>query len=519
MKLITLVKSYLLVMLALSMASVLLTIWSVRSSAINNELLELAHESYELHLTVSADTYLLFKRYGDLLLGGTADREAENEQLVATLQNTLSGLRQVIGKEIELVGERQLEELARVDKIEKVIGDLVARFRQAQQTPERGDIRENWRDLGTILITDLKQDFRALIAEALADEHEQVAAAEASESAAHLLARRISILLGATFLLVSVGAGIVFQRRLTRPLDKLMAGVNGFAAGNFDTAIDLKGRDELSEIGTLLDRMAGVVLKQSKDLIQRNEQLELAVKARTKELENMLAREQESKEDRRQLLADVSHELRTPLTVIQGESEVALRGAEKDPEDYREALRRIRDATVHTATLVNDLLFIARSEMGRVRLRLARFDLVELLREVAGLSGQVDLVQSALSSAPIEADRQRLRQAVLALAHNVHHHGGDLTAIRLERTPDGYVIAVEDDGPGLADADRERVFERFYRGPNASEVYVDGLGLGLPIVRSIAEAHGGKAWIVEREGGGMSARIGIPDAPAAEGTR
>ncbi|HOV04503.1 MAG TPA: HAMP domain-containing sensor histidine kinase, partial [Kaistiaceae bacterium] len=117
------------------------------------------------------------------------------------------------------------------------------------------------------------------------------------------------------------------------------------------------------------------------------------------------------------------------------------------------------------------------------------------------------------------ADRQRLRQAVLALAHNVHHHGGDLTAIRLERTPDGYVIAVEDDGPGLADADRERVFERFYRGPNASEVYVDGLGLGLPIVRSIAEAHGGKAWIVEREGGGMSARIGIPDAPAAEGTR
>ena len=208
-------------------------------------------------------------------------------------------------------------------------------------------------------------------------------------------------------------------------------------------------------------------------------------------------------------MADVSHELRTPLTVIRGEADIALRG-EKKPEEYRQALNMVREAATHTARLVDDLLFVARHEAGETRLDLAEADLLTILQSVIGTNGAGATVTSSLEQAKMRCDAGRIRQALLILLENAQHYGGGKIEVRVDESPDGFRIAVEDDGPGLSDADKENAFERFFRGSNAAERYGDGAGLGLPVAKSIVESHGGSISLEDREGGGLSAVVMLP---------
>ena len=199
-----------------------------------------------------------------------------------------------------------------------------------------------------------------------------------------------------------------------------------------------------------------------------------------------------------------------PLTIIQGESDIALRGEEKTPKEYRDALIRTRDAAKHTSQLVNDLLFISRKEAGQDQLKLAETNLHSLMHETVEMSLPEATVESSSKSAVSNCDGLRLRQAIVALLQNAKLHGGKTIVARLEETSQHYVIAVEDDGPGLSATEKKSAFERFYRGPNAATNYGDGAGLGLPVVRAIAEAHGGSARIEDRPAGGTIAIIELP---------
>jgi two-component system, OmpR family, sensor kinase len=293
----------------------------------------------------------------------------------------------------------------------------------------------------------------------------------------------------------------------------LLAGANQLSAGNFDARIGLRGTSEIAEIATVLDEMATKVALRERGLAEQNAALELAVAARTETLAQLLAEAKTAEEGRRQMLADVSHELRTPLTIIQGESDVALRGAEKTPAEYREALTRARDAAAHTATLVNDLLFVARSEVGRVRLNLEDCNLHDLVAQAARIVDRKIHVFHDLKPMRARVDPLRLRQAVIALVQNARLHGGGDIRVRAIRISDGYRIAVEDNGPGMSEADREQAFDRFFRGSNAAETYGEGTGLGLPVVRAIALAHGGTARLEAHPEGGTIAIIDLPKAP------
>lgn len=113
----------------------------------------------------------------------------------------------------------------------------------------------------------------------------------------------------------------------------------------------------------------------------------MAVEDRTRQLSVMLDDVKRSDEGRKRLIADVSHEWRTPLTIIKGEAEIALRGARKSPDAYEDALRRVREAATHTARLVDDLLFVARTEAGEVRLDLHQLDLSRVVGEALEIFG------------------------------------------------------------------------------------------------------------------------------------
>lgn len=509
-----LVQSIAVVMLVLSLLGAGFAIWSTQRSTFFSERITLAHESYEAHLKLSANTYRLFKQYGDAFLIGDRDAGSGEAALIGEVRANIAEIRQIITDEIDLVGVEEVEELDALDEIETTINRLIRELEQMREVDGIDIPSNNWFDLSRILDSDIDRDFQAMIDDALAEEQEEVdettLAAERQASFATAMATGFALLA----FMITAAALVTYHTRLAHPLRQLVAGVGRLAEGRFDHRFEEAGPIELSQVAQVMNKMAATVQNRTEELASQNARLETAVADRTSELQALLEQTQAAGAERRQMLADVSHELRTPLTIMQGESDVALRGGDKDPEDYREALRRVRDTARHTNLLVNDLLFISRQESGQTRLRLERTDLVEMARTAVTAFGADIPVLTDLGSAPAMVDRTRIRQSLIALTQNARQYGRSETIVRVDRTPSGWRIAVEDDGPGLSDDEKRNAFRRFYRGSNAADVYVEGAGLGLPVVRSIAEAHGGSARLEDRDGGGTVAILELPGGGA-----
>jgi signal transduction histidine kinase len=230
-------------------------------------------------------------------------------------------------------------------------------------------------------------------------------------------------------------------------------------------------------------------------------------------LNDMLARLESSFERERRFVADASHELRTPLSVLKTEIESALRRAGDDPE-RRESLLAALEETDHLAQLADDLLLLAQAGEGRLSVRPEPVELRELLEQArerfadrARERGR-EIRVYAREELTVRADPLRLRQALGNLVDNALRHGAgdiELTA----RGLDGAVeIRVSDGGPGFPPELVPQAFERFARGDGARTR--GGAGLGLAIVRAIAEAHGGAAVIADRSGRRAAVELRLP---------
>jgi two-component system sensor histidine kinase TctE len=208
-------------------------------------------------------------------------------------------------------------------------------------------------------------------------------------------------------------------------------------------------------------------------------------------LNGLLNEVAQASRSQQRFLADAAHQLRTPLAGLQAHTELAL--AQPLPQACRAQIEQVHEATIRTARLANQLLALARAEPG------ARGEAIELdLKAIAGaeaeawvrgaLARDIDL-GFELEPAPVRGDAFLLREALANLVHNALQYtqrGGRIT-VRTGKRGDRSYVEVEDDGPGIPDAERVRVLERFYRLPGTPGT---GSGLGLAIVRDIAAGHG-----------------------------
>jgi two-component system sensor histidine kinase TctE len=225
-------------------------------------------------------------------------------------------------------------------------------------------------------------------------------------------------------------------------------------------------------------------------------------------INQLMARVRDTIAGQQRFIADASHQLRTPLAVLRTQAELALQ--QEELPRMKEALAQLRDRSQATSHLVNQLLSLARAEpASEVASAVAWVDLTATAREACSamvpeaLRREVDLGFDGAESITIRGQAYLLREMIGNLVENAMRYGGKTVTVSVAGQEAGAVcLAVEDDGPGIPEQERSRVFQRFYRIPGSAG---EGAGLGLAIVREIARNHG--------------AAIQLRDAPGARGVR
>jgi two-component system OmpR family sensor kinase len=312
---------------------------------------------------------------------------------------------------------------------------------------------------------------------------------------------RLELGIGLTVVLLLGAVGYELVRRSLRPLVEVETTAAAIAAGDLSRRVpEGDPRTEVGRLGAALNAML--------------HQIESAFRVR----EASEAQARRSEERMRRFVTDASHELRTPLTSIRGYAELYRQGA---GGDLGTLMRRIEDEGARMGLLVDDLLLLARLDQERPLAR-DRVDLVPLAADavhdarVVAPDRDVTL-EAGVGPYEVDGDEPRLRQVLGNLVSNALKYTAGPVRVRLATHDDQVVMEVADEGPGLAPAEAERVFERFYRADAARTRAGDGeggTGLGLAIVAALVEAHGGRAEVDTSPGHGATFRVLLPRAGA-----
>jgi len=303
--------------------------------------------------------------------------------------------------------------------------------------------------------------------------------------------RVAAVVLGSVLLLAAALAWVLAGRILA-PLRELRETARSITQTDITRRIPVTGSDEIAELARTFNAMLD-------------------------RLEGSFASMESSAASQRAFVSDASHELRTPITIVRGHLE--LLG--DDPVERRETVALVTDELDRMSRFVDDLLLLAKAEREDF-LHVAPLELGaltdELLDKATGL-GRRDWRLEARGERLLHADRQRLTQAVMGLAQNAVEHTREGDPIWLGSAADGDEarLWVRDAGPGVPPADRERIFERFARARDSAR-RSEGAGLGLSIVRAIAEAHGGRVELRGGEGQGTTFTVVLP-APSLSPSR
>ena len=514
MKSTTLFGLYAVSLVALIVSLGWVTLYSLDKARWWDARIQLAQESYSLHLELEANLFRFIKQRGDALLTGNPDDGPEKPDLSARIDQNVADIRSTIAREIEMVGEEEIEELAVLAKMEveiRKVNAALSEFTSLGQSIDTASRIERFKDL---LNQNIDGVLTQMIDEALEEEVEEVE--ETLAKAAAVRARNetvVYVLLALATALLVVGF-LSFNNQIRGPLMRLKGNLANLRKGDFRAPVALGGSREFQDLGNVLNEMQASLSEREATRKEQRFKLEELVQKRTSELQRLVDRMELGEGNRKQLMADISHELRTPLTIILGEAEVALRNSNGLSHQTSDALARIRDSAKHTSQIVDDMLTVARHEAGQLRLDRRDVDLRKVLKDAEAMFPDDISLQMPPEAARLAIDEVRLRQAMLALFQNARRYGGPNIKAALFSTATGYQISVEDDGPGLSITEKQDAFGRFFRGSNASGKGIEGSGLGLPVVKSIVEAHGGNVALEDAELGGLRVEINLPNGPA-----
>jgi two-component system, OmpR family, sensor histidine kinase MtrB len=295
------------------------------------------------------------------------------------------------------------------------------------------------------------------------------------------------ILFGASVLATGTGAALGWwaSRRALLPLTEVGSAAQAIAGGRLDTRLEAANDPDLARLTESFNEMAQA-------------------------LETRIARDE-------QFASDVSHELRSPLMTLSASIEVLK--ARKDDLDERagSALDLLVADVARFEQLVNDLLEISRLEAGAAELDLDPVDPSELVLHAVGAATSAAVpvqYDEEVAGTRILVDKRRMERVVANLLDNAAKYAGGATGVRVSLAADRVRIVVEDEGPGVPEEVRQKIFDRFARGTEAGRRTKDrGVGLGLALVAEHVRLHGGQVWVEDRQDGRPGAAF-VVELPA-----
>jgi two-component system sensor histidine kinase MprB len=294
---------------------------------------------------------------------------------------------------------------------------------------------------------------------------------EIDTALANLRLALIGLAVGAALLAAFMGA--VISRAVLAPVRQLGATVNEVTrTRDLSRRVAMTGHDEIARLASSFDGMLTA--------------LEISLR------------------QQRQLVADASHELRTPLTSLRTNLELLARGQPTDPVERQQVLNELVGQMERLSTLVADLIDLARDEEATLPIEDLRLDQVvsDAIVDVRGRYPRIRF-EAVLEETTVRGVRSRIARAVTNLLDNAGKWSPSGGVV--EVTVHAGEVSVRDHGPGIAPEDAPRVFDRFWRASNARSL--PGSGLGLSIVKEVAESHGGSVTLEQATGGGARFRL------------
>jgi len=321
------------------------------------------------------------------------------------------------------------------------------------------------------------------------------------ESSGYIAARYFP--LAGIVVVILTGIGVLWitgvtARRVTGPLRRLKRAVSEIRDGNLGYELAVSGQDEFTELAAGFEQMR-VRLKDSMRLQEKAEA------------------------ERRAMMASVTHDLKTPITSIIGYAEGVLDGVADTPEKIREYMTVICKKARSLELLSDDLLLLSRLENAQLPLDKKEEDLGSLVSEVASeflQDGGTVLLSccSAQENRPpvflVHIDREKMARVLANIFQNSVKYKKpeqpypEISMTLVERDNEA-LLTISDNGIGIKQGDLPHVFDQFYRA-DASRGKQSGSGLGLSIARQLIKLHGGKIWIINNPGGGVSVNITLP---------
>ncbi len=289
----------------------------------------------------------------------------------------------------------------------------------------------------------------------------------------------LSIAITVVSLILVIILAIILSGQIVKPINKLIKGAQEISKGNFDHKMNLKTNDEFMILNDKFNEMI--------EVLKENQKL------------------------KDEFVFIAAHELRTPVTAIKGYVSMILEDSFGEvPEKIRENLMVVNSSNDRLVQLVQDLLQVARSDAGKMKVEMTELDIVKnikhVIQEIKSLADKkgIELVYTEENSIQVQADTYKLKEVLINIIGNAIKYTLDNGSIEIEHEEkDGMLITkIKDHGMGMTQEEVNNLFQKFYRVQNSDTAKIEGTGLGLFICKEIIERMGGKIWVESKKGEG-----------------
>ncbi|HOP24976.1 MAG TPA: ATP-binding protein [Defluviitoga sp.] len=296
--------------------------------------------------------------------------------------------------------------------------------------------------------------------------------------------KKILIFIGIFVIVLAGIGGFILANKSFKPVSKIIDTAQRIEENNLNERIEVQSEDELGRLASTLNQM--------------------------------ISRLERAFEQQKQFTADVSHDLRTPLSIIQAETSLTLK-RDRTTEEYKNSLQLIQDEVLYMSSIIDKLLFLARSDSKSQYYNFTTIDLKDLLEELIQKlkplfhAKKLELHYELQEDLTVRGDKEKLKEAFLNILDNALKYTkiGKVT-ILLQKSDDKAVVSILDTGPGIPEKDLSFIFDRFYRVDKARSNSEQSTGLGLAIVKEIIEVHNGQIEVTSKEGEGTTFYIILP---------